>query len=272
VLYLVAGIPVAVVAAWWWRREAVRTARLRRCAQERRLRFSRHDILDVHQRYGALALMRLGHSRRAWDTFFGMHEHGVWLGFFDCCDLGFAADRFAIRRCVATLEIHTGVEAVCLPAAAAVREPSFFRTAVDYLGFRPVAAAGPDGSNMPDASCAAADPGRAEAVDGRRDADSGRIGAPGSHILYVRRPSAAHSPVVARLVRAISRYPDDWAWELGEEVLAAVRTLSARESGCGVISVMLDAVADVAARLSETSPRERCTAPLGRADNPAAGA
>jgi len=269
VLYLAAGIPVAVVAAWWWRREAVRTARLRRCAQERRLRFSRHDILDVHQRYGALALMRLGHSRRAWDTFFGMHEHGVWLGFFDCCDLGFAADRFAIRRCVATLEIHTGVEAVCLPAAIALREPSFFRTAVDYLGFRLVSAGG---SNIPGARYPAEDPGRDEAVDGRRKADSEQIGTPGSHVLYVRRPSAAHSPVVVRFLHAISRHPDDWAWELGEEVLAAVRTLPARESGCGVISVMLDAVADVAARLSETSPRERCTAPPDRADRPAAGA
>ncbi len=254
-LYLAAGIPVAVIAAWWWRREADRTARLRRCAQERRLRFSRHDILDVHQRYGALALMRLGHSRRAWDTFFGMHEHGVWLGFFDCCDLGFAADRLAIRRCVATLETHTGLEAVCLPAAVALREPSFFRTAIDYLGFRPVLAALPTGTDMPGAPCPAGS-GGGKAADGLRDAGSGRSGSPGSHVLYVRRPSAAHSPVVARLLCAVARYPDDWAWELGEEVLAAVRTLPARESACGVISGMLDAVADVAARLREPLPGE----------------
>jgi hypothetical protein len=235
VLYLAFGVPVAVLAAWWWRRERRRTARLRACAQKRQLRFSRQDILDVYRRYGGLALMRVGHSRRAWNTFVGMHGNGVWAGFFDCCDVGFGADRVGIHRCVAAMELSTGIEAVCLPAEMESRESSQLRTAIDYLSFAPVPVEGACDTN----------PGAAHAQGNSR-----------SHVLYVRRPSAATTGVVKRLIESVARYPKGWAWELGDNAILATCPVSRGDSDCEILSRMLDAVAEVTTELAPEKKRE----------------
>lgn len=191
--------------------------------------------------------MRVGHSRRAWNTFFGMHEQGVWVAFFDCCDVGFGGDRVGIRRCIAAMEMPTGVEAVCVPVEAVSRGPNLLQTAIDYLSFVPVSSGAGLGR---DASPVAAE-------------GSGRKLR--THQLYVRRPSAANSPLVRQLMETIAGYSADCVWELGENVVLVGREVPRAEPTCSVVAVLLDAVAAVAGEL--TAVQESSMSPVPSRDS-----
>ncbi len=211
-------VAVFLVAYGWWRQER-RASRLRDGARERRLQFSRHDYLDAHRRYRGLALMGVGHSRRAWNTFFGTHEARPWVGFCEQCDIGFGGDRVAFRRCIAAIELPLGVEALCLPGRMEKEEPAVLRTPMGCMSFVPATP---------------------EAAAGQ--------GA-GSHRLYVRRPSAASAPATTRLLEVIRRFPADWVWEAGESVLMVASSATPSEQNDRILLSLLDAVAAAADEL-----------------------
>ncbi len=216
------GIALALltVIAWWRRHRE--TASLRRCAQTRRLRFARYDVLDVHRRYFGRVLMRVGHSPRSRNLLHGTLEQGAWLGFVDSLEVGFGADRIPLCRCIAAVEMPVGVEAVWVPTDAA-GGADLLRTAMGYLKYTP-------------------------AGNGRGDR---------AHTLWVRRPSAAESAAVRSLSEAIAAYPAHWTWEAGEDVLLAARLMRPGEAESDALGAMLDAVAVVASRLIRVEVRSQ---------------
>lgn len=220
--YALLALPVVALAIWRVRKRQVRTARLRDCARERGLRFNRADILDLAARYADTVLLQVGHSRRAWNTLCGMRDRRAWVGFLAQCDLGQGADRLRLQRCMAVLEVPTGIEAVLLPVSSD-EEHGFVRTPLGFLGFLPAPAYSP-----------AADP---------------------SHALFVRRPSLGDDPRTKRLAMAIRRYPREWTWEAGESLLLVASPHRSESREDRILGAMLDAVADVAANVFAADAR-----------------
>ncbi|MBN1491236.1 MAG: hypothetical protein JXA69_15090 [Phycisphaerae bacterium] len=219
-LYVPLTVAVVGLLAYWWRCDRDRVAWFQRCAQERNLRFSRHDLLDVPWRYGHCALLRIGHSIRVSNMVCGSHEAGLWVGFHQDCDVGLGAGRVGLRRCVALLETPNNVEAVCVPADATFRRAMPVDVSLGSLSFRSVTT---------------------------QDEHT--------HALYARRHSAAQAARMGRLLEAVKGYPADWTWEVRTDVILAASLAAPREEK---LAMLLDAVADVSRRLhAEPAPKER---------------
>jgi len=91
---LILGLAVLIVVA-----AATFTARrrerreLRALAARRRLNFTPDDLIDLHERYYRLSIIRRGHSRFAWNLLYGSTEEGLVSIFNYRCDLGFGVNQ-----------------------------------------------------------------------------------------------------------------------------------------------------------------------------------
>lgn len=215
-----------VLAGCVWQRDQGRVRRLKACARQRNLRFSRYDWLDVHRQYRRLALMGIGHAPRAWHMLCGMRGQGLWIGFFDAFDAGGGSDRVSHVRCVSIAEAPLDGEAIWLPRRLADDGEHAALTRLAVLGYRRCAAPAGDGAR----------------------------------VLFTRRPSTAGRPTILALQEAIGRYPADWLWEAGENaILACADGALAAET----IGQLLDATASAVEAVGERAGRAGERRPAG---------
>ena len=92
---------VAVIMSIARRRES-RT--LRELAGRQRLNFTAEDLIDLHERYYHLHLIRQGHNRFAWNLLYGTTDEGLVSLFCYRYDLGFGVDLTHRSWWVAVLE------------------------------------------------------------------------------------------------------------------------------------------------------------------------
>jgi len=224
-------LALALLGALWYWRERERLRPIRRWALQREMRFARHDLLQVHRRFHSLVLMRLGHGHRTAGCVFGLHRLGLWVGFFDQLDLGLGADRVELRRCIAAIEMPTGVELVAVPVPLARTHAGPLRTPLEYLGFEPLH--DPQGA--------------------------------GRHVLYARRASVAHHPAARALLAAAREYPAEWIWEASEDVIMAACGLPHGPDDSAALIALLEAVAAAAERVERAQPTSPPDASAARA-------
>ncbi len=66
---------------------------LRALAARCRLNFTPDDLIDLHERYYRLSIIRRGHSRFAWNLLYGSTEEGLVSIFCYRCNLGFGVNQ-----------------------------------------------------------------------------------------------------------------------------------------------------------------------------------
>jgi hypothetical protein len=90
ILGLTVLVAVTVITFTARRRES---RALRGLVNRRHLNFSPEDLIDLHERYYRLSIIRRGHSRFAWNLLYGSADEGLVSIFCYRCDIGFGVNQ-----------------------------------------------------------------------------------------------------------------------------------------------------------------------------------
>ena len=103
-LFVLGIMTLAAVAVFLSIARRRETRALRELAGRQRLNYTAEDLIDLHERYYRLHLIRQGHNRFAWNLLYGTTNEGLVSLFCYRYDLGFGVDQTHRSWWVAVLE------------------------------------------------------------------------------------------------------------------------------------------------------------------------